>query len=421
MATVQTQPKSKDFMYLSKEISSDLHFLTELRRDLHAHPELGFEEVRTSDIVATVLEEAGLEVHRGLGGTGVVGTLRVGNGARVIGMRADMDALAMLEASDRRYRSTAEGKMHACGHDGHTAMLLGAARHLAATRRFSGVAHFIFQPAEEARGGAKRMVEDGLFDLFPCDAVYGLHNMPGLATDEMAVVEGPQLASSDSWRLTLRGVGTHGAKPHLGKDPITAAGTFLSALQTIVGRAIDPLQPAVVSACSLQAGNPEALNVIPDVVQIGGTARAYTQEVRDILEEEIGRLARGAASMHDVEARYEFIRRIPPVTNEADATARARRAAIAVFGEAKTITRFPPSTARDDFAFFMRKAPGCYVWLGNGPAVNGALHHNTSYDFNDAAIASGVKFWTTLVEQELSSDIASVQRSEHRRVKKPAG
>jgi hippurate hydrolase len=319
-------------------------------------------------------------------------------------MRADMDALAMLETSDRPYRSTAEGKMHACGHDGHTAMLLGAARHLAATRRFSGVAHFIFQPAEEGRGGAKRMVEDGLFHLFPCDAVYGLHNMPGLATDEMAVVEGPQLASSDSWPLTLRGVGTHGAKPHLGKDPIAAAGTFLSALQTIVGRVIDPLQPAVVSACSLQAGNPEALNVIPDVVQIGGTARAFKQEIRDALEEEIGRLARGAASMHDVEARYEFIRRIPPVTNDADATARARRAAIAVFGEAKTITRFPPSTAGDDFAFFMRKVPGCYVWLGNGPALDGALHHNPAYDFNDAAIASGVKFWTTLVEQELLSD-----------------
>jgi amidohydrolase len=323
-----------------------------------------------------------------------------------------MDALAMLETSDRPYRSTAEGKMHACGHDGHTVMLLGAARHLAATRRFSGVAHFIFQPAEEGRGGAKRMVEDGLFHLFPCDAVYGLHNMPGLATDEMAVVEGPQLASSDSWRLTLRGVGTHGAKPHLGKDPIAAAGTFLSALQTIVGRVIDPLQPAVVSACSLQAGNPEALNVIPDVVQIGGTARAFKQEIRDALEEEIGRLARGAASMHDVEARYEFIRRIPPVTNDADATARARRAAIAVFGEAKTITRFPPSTAGDDFAFFMRKVPGCYVWLGNGPALDGALHHNPTYDFNDAAIAWGVKFWTTLVEQELLRDSVSVEQFE---------
>jgi amidohydrolase len=252
--------------------------------------------------VATVLEEAGLEVRRGLAGTGVVGTLRVGNGARAIGMRADMDALAMAKTADRPYKSTADGKIHACGHDGHIAMLLGAARHLAATRRFSGVAHFIFQPAEEGRGGAKRMVEDELFDLFPCDAVYGLHNMPGLATNEMAVVEGPQLASSDNWRLTLRGVGAHGAKPHLGKDPITAAGTFLSALQTIVGRVIDPLHPAVISACSLHAGNSEALNVISDVVQIGGTARAYTPEVRDILEEAIGRLARGAGSMHGVES-----------------------------------------------------------------------------------------------------------------------
>ena len=408
-------------MPLPEDIASDLPYLTALRRDLHAHPELGFEEARTSEIVATVLEEAGLEVRRGLAGTGVVGTLRVGEGARVIGMRADLDALAMCETADRPYRSTAGGKMHACGHDGHTAMLLGAARHLAATRRFSGLAHFIFQPAEEGRGGAKRMVEDGLFDLFPCDAVYGLHNMPGLATDEMAVVEGPQLASSDSWLVTLLGVGTHGAKPHLGKDPITAAATFLSALQSIIGRVVDPLQPAVVSACSLQAGNPEALNVIPDVVQIGGTARAYTQEVRDILEEEIGRLARGAASMHSVEASYEFIRRIPPVVNDPDVTARARRAATAVFGEAKTITRFPPSTAGDDFAVFTGEVPGCYVWLGNGPVVDGALHHNSAYDFNDAAIASGVKFWTTLVEQELASDIASVRRSEHRRLKKPAG
>jgi amidohydrolase len=398
-------------MPLPEDIASDLPYLIALRRDLHAHPELGFEEARTSEIVATV-QEAGLEVRGGLAGTGVVGTLRVGDGARVIGVRADMDALVMPESADRPYRSTVDGKMHASGHDGHTAMLLGAARHLAATRRFSGVAHFIFQPAEEGRGGAKRMVEDGLFDLFPCEAVYGLHNMPGLATNEMAVVEGPQLASSDSWRLTLRGVGTHGAKPHLGKDPIAAAGTFLSALQTIVGRVIDPLQPAVVSACSLQAGNPEALNVIPEVVQMGGTARAYTQEVRDILEEEIGRLARGAASMHGVEARYEFIRRIPPVVNDPDATERARRAATAVFGEAKTITEFPPSTAGDDFAFFMRKVPGCYVWLGNGPAVDGALHHNSAYDFNDDAIASGVKFWTTLVEQELLSDSVSVQRFE---------
>ena len=243
-------------MKIAPEIAADLPFLTELRRDLHAHPELGFEEERTSGIVAALLEEAGIAVHRGLGKTGVVGTLRIGNGPRAIGLRADMDALAMPETADRPYKSTIDGKMHACGHDGHTTMLLGAARYLARTRNFTGTVHFIFQPAEEGRGGARQMEEDGLFSLFPCDAVYGLHNMPGLMVDEMAVVEGPQLASSDTWHVSFRGVGTHGAKPHLGKDPIAAAAHFLSALQTIVGRVVDPLQPAVVSACSVQAGNP---------------------------------------------------------------------------------------------------------------------------------------------------------------------
>jgi hippurate hydrolase len=390
-------------MRIPAGIENDLPFLTSLRRDLHAHPELGFEEKRTSGIVARLLEEAGLKVHRGLGGTGVVGTLQVGNGTRAIGLRADMDALAMPEMANRPYQSKVPGKMHACGHDGHTAMLLGAARHLAATRDFSGTVHFIFQPAEEGRGGAKRMVEEGLFGLFPCDAVYGLHNMPGLSVDEIAVVEGPQLASSDSWRLTFRGTGTHGAKPHLGRDPITAAGIFLSSLQTIVGRVVDPLEPAVVSACSVQAGDPKALNVIPDTVEIGGTARAYSPEVRDQLEEEIGRLAQGTAAMFAIAADYRFERRIPPVINDQEVTERAFGAAADVFGE-KVHRRFPPSTAGDDFAFFGQNAPGCYVWLGNGPAVDGALHHNTAYDFNDAALGPGVAFWTRLVERELLAE-----------------
>ncbi|MEC9247358.1 MAG: M20 aminoacylase family protein [Pseudomonadota bacterium] len=389
-------------MAVNEDVRAELDFLVALRRDLHAHPELGFEEERTSQIVAEHLTETGMKVHRGLGGTGVVGTLTVGNGPRTIGLRADMDALAMPETADRPYKSTVPGKMHACGHDGHTTLLLGAARELARTRNFSGTVHFIFQPAEEGRGGAKRMVEDGLFELFPCDAVYGLHNMPGLDTDEMAVVAGPQLASSDSWQVRFRGVGTHGAKPHLGKDPVTAGGHFLASLQTIVGRVVDPLQPAVVSACSVQAGDPNALNVIPDFMDIAGTARAYTPRVRDQLEEEIGRLANGVAAMFGIEAEYRFIRRIPPVVNDADATARALAAAQAVCGD-KVRTDFPPSTAGDDFAFFSQDVPGAYVWLGNGPAVDGALHHNTAYDFNDGAIGTGVKFWTTLVEQELAA------------------
>lgn len=378
----------------------ELEAMTALRRDLHTHPELGFEEVRTSAIVAEKLAEAGIEVHRGLGKTGVVGTLRIGDGTRRIALRADMDALAMPELADRPYKSETPNTMHACGHDGHTVMLLAAARHLARTRNFSGTVHFIFQPAEEGRGGAKAMLDDGFLSLFPVDAVYGLHNMPGLATDEMAVVAGPQLASSDSWTVTFKGVGTHGAKPHLGRDAITAAGHFLAAIHTIVARVVDPLQPAVVSACALEAGDFKALNVIPDNVRIGGTARAYTPDVRDQLELEIGNIARGIALTFGVEADYKFLRRIPPVVNHADATARALRAAQAVTGR-PVVTDFPPSTAGDDFAFFGGVVPGAYVWLGNGPAEDGALHHNSRYDFNDGAIETGARFWATLVEQEL--------------------
>lgn len=379
---------------------NELEFLSGLRRDLHAHPELGFEEVRTSEIVARTLEKAGLDIDCGLAGTGVVGTLSQGQGTRRIGLRADMDALAMPELADRPYRSTVQGRMHACGHDGHTAMLLGAAQQLARNRNFNGTVHFIFQPAEEGLGGAKRMVDEGLFERFPCDAIYGLHNMPGLDVDEMAVVEGPQLASSDSWWVTMQGVGTHGGKPHLGRDPITAAGHFLASLQTIVGRVVDPLQPAVVSACSIQGGDPKALNVIPDQVQISGTARAYTPAVRDQLEAEIGRLAGGVAQMFGIKSDYRFLRRIPPVVNHPNTTAIAQAAARAVCGP-KMRTDFPPSTAGDDFAYFNADIPGTFVWLGNGPAVDGALHHNSHYDFDDAAIPTGVRFWTSLVEHEL--------------------
>jgi len=386
------QPNSNDPFELMRMIA--------LRRDLHAHPELGFEETRTSQIVAEHLQEVGIEVHRGLGKTGVVGTLQVGSGSRAIALRADMDALAMPELAERDYASQTPNTMHACGHDGHTVMLLAAARHLARERNFSGTVHFIFQPAEEGRGGAKAMIDDGFFERFPVDAVYGLHNMPGLATDEMAVVAGPQLASSDSWDVTFRGIGTHGAKPHLGRDAVTAAGHFLVALHTIVARRVDPLQPAVVSACAIQAGDFRALNVIPDTVRIGGTARAYSAEVRDQLEAEIGRLAHGTAALFGITADYSFLRRIPPVINELDATRRALAAAQAVTGR-PVVPDFAPSTAGDDFAFFGATVPGAYVWLGNGPAVDGALHHNSRYDFNDEAIETGARFWSTLVQQEL--------------------
>ncbi|MGR3375720.1 M20 aminoacylase family protein [Salipiger abyssi] len=373
----------------------DLAALTALRRDLHAHPELGFEEHRTAALVAERLRALGYETETGIAGTGVVGTLR--GGGKAVGLRADMDALAMPETSGRDWASTVPGKMHACGHDGHTSMLLGAAEVLAKAPPEGVTVHLIFQPAEEGRGGAKAMVEAGLFQRYPCDMVFGLHNMPGLAVDEMAVVAGPQLASSDSWTLRLVGEGTHGAKPHLGRDPLPAAGQFLASLQTVTGRIVDPLQPAVVSACSVQAGDPRALNVIPDVVEIGGTARAYTEEVRVQLEAGIGRLARGIAGAHGLEAEYTFIRRIPPVVNDTATTDVALAAARRVSGNVRTA--FPPSTAGDDFAFFGQAAPGAYVWLGNGPAQDGALHHNTGYDFNDAALPTGVAFWVELARE----------------------
>ncbi|MEQ9814070.1 MAG: amidohydrolase, partial [Azospirillaceae bacterium] len=267
-----------------------------LRHDLHAHPELGFEETRTAGIVAERLREMGYGVATGIGGTGVVGTLTRGSGTRAIGLRADLDALAMPELAERPYRSRHDGKMHACGHDGHTVMLLGAAALIARSNAFDGTVHLVFQPAEEGRGGAQAMVDDGFFERFPCDMVFGLHNMPGLETDEIALVEGPQLASSDTWEVTLSGEGTHGAKPHLGRDPITALGAFLTQLHTIVARRVDPLQPAVVSACSLAAGNRAAANVIPGEAFVNGTARAYTPAVRDLLEAEIGHFAHAVAA-----------------------------------------------------------------------------------------------------------------------------
>ena len=372
---------------------TDLAALTALRRDLHMYPELGFEETRTAARVAEALRAMGLEVAEGIGGTGVVGTLR-GRGAAV-GLRADMDALAMDEAGTADWASRAPGRMHACGHDGHTVMLLGAAAQLAANPPGPTV-HFIFQPAEEGRGGARAMVQDGLFARFPCDYVFGLHNMTDMPTDRMAVTAGPQLASSDSWRVVFRGVGSHGAKPHQGRDALTAAAMFVSALQTIPGRVIDPLQPAIVSACAFQAGTMAALNVIPAEVTVGGTARAYSPGVRDQLEAEIGRLAHGIAAAGGVAADYAFQRRIPPVVNAPQATAIALRAAQAV-AAGGVDQAFPPSTAGDDFADFAAHAPGCYVWLGNGPAGADALHHNPRYDFNDAAIPTGVAYWVELV------------------------
>lgn len=400
---------------ISAEISAamsaqTLADLTALRRDLHAHPELGFEEHRTARIVAERLRRAGLEVTTGLGGTGVVGTLRKtssnaadgkASGNRAILLRADMDALAMTEATGLDYASGVPGKMHACGHDGHTVMLLGAAERLAQTD-FSGTVHFVFQPAEEGRGGGAAMVRDGFFERFPVDAAYGLHNAVDFPLGQVAAVEGPQLASSDSWTVTFRGIGTHGAKPHNGRDALTAAGAFLAQIHNIVAHEVDPLQTAVISACALSAGDFNALNVIPAEVRIGGTARSYAPEVRDQLEEAIGRYARGVALSYGIEADYTFLRRIAPVVNAAAPTEVARRAVIRALGQDALTTRRDPVMAGDDFSEFGSRVPGCYVHLGMGPMRPGSgQHHGTNYDFNDACIPAGVAFWCAVVAEEL--------------------
>jgi len=374
--------------------------LVALRRDLHAHPELGFEEKRTAAIVADRMRKAGLDVETGIGGTGVVATLRKGNGNRAIALRADMDALAMPEETGLPYASTVPGAMHACGHDGHTTMLLAAAEAMV-DQPFSGTVHFIFQPAEEGRGGAKAMIEDGFLDRFPVEAVYGLHNMPGLDLGVIAAVDGPQLASSDSWSVTFRGIGSHGAKPHQGRDAVTAAGMFLMQVHSIVAREVDPLEPAVVSACALAAGDFAALNVIPHEVKIGGTARAYSAAVRDQLEAAIGRHAKSVAAGFEIKADYHFLRRIPPVVNAPAPTEIAQNAASDALGADHMRKAFPPSTAGDDFAEFGMRVPGAYVWLGMGETRENGQHHNTNYDFNDDCIPYGVAYWCSVIAKEL--------------------
>jgi len=391
-------PTPEDFAPLAAE-------MTAWRRHLHAHPEIAFEEHATAAFVAERLRAFGVdEVHPGLAGTGVVGVIRgrqAGQG-RAIGLRADMDALAMQELSeDLPYKSTIPGRMHACGHDGHTTMLLGAAKWLAETRRFAGTVHLIFQPAEENAGGGRVMVEEGLFRRFPCAAVYGMHNMPGLPLGSIAVQDGAALASSDSWEAVFRGQGTHGAKPHLGTDATVAAAQFILAVQTIASRMIDPLAAGVVSVAHIAAGVPETWNVIPAEVRLRGTARAFSAEVRALLEERIGRIARGAATAQGVEVAYRYIRRNPPTVNHKPNARMAAEAARRAVGENNLIHDFPPSTAGEDFSWMLDACPGAYVWLGTGPASEDRLHHNPRFDFNDAAAPAGAAFWAALVETEL--------------------
>ncbi len=374
--------------------------LTAWRRDIHAHPETAFEEKRTSAIVAKRLAEFGLEVDHGLAGTGVVGTLKGGRGdGPAIGLRADLDALHINEKNTFAHKSTIDGKMHACGHDGHTTMLLGAARYLAETRNFAGTVHFIFQPAEENEGGARVMIEEGLFEKFPLDSVYGMHNMPGMEVGEMAVRAGPIMAAFDIFEIAVTGHGTHAAAPHLGKDAIVAAAEIVTALQTIASRSVDPQDSVVVSVTQIHGG--DTWNVIPEDVVLRGTTRAFRPEVQDLAEASVRRIADGVAAVHDVTVAVDYQRRYPPTINDASEADLTAAVMADIVGGDNVFRDKNPKMASEDFAFMLNQKPGAYVWLGNGPGEGGCLLHNPAYDFNDDALTIGASYWSRLVETRL--------------------
>ena len=378
--------------------------LVRWRREIHAHPETAFEERRTADFVAARLGEFGIEVHRGLAGTGVVGTLRGSRpGGRAIALRADMDALPIHEKSGVPYASTNPGKMHACGHDGHTTMLLGAARYLAEARNFSGTVHFIFQPAEESEGGARVMLEQGLFEQFPVESVFGLHNWPGLPAGSFAMRPGPMMASLDIFEITVKGKGSHAALPHLGIDPMVTAAQIVTALQTISSRNVHPVESAVVSVTQIHGGN--TWNVIPDAVVLRGTTRSFKPGVQDEIEAGLRRIAEGTAAAMGatIELRYE--RRYPPTVNSPAETEIAAAAAATVVGESKVDRDLQPTMGSEDFAAMLQAKPGAYVFVGNGTGEKAAGLHNSRYDFNDEILTIGASYWVRLVERVLAKAV----------------
>ena len=369
------------------------------RRDIHAHPELGFEENRTADFVAQKLEEFGVQVHRGVGKTGLVGVLREGNETRSIGLRADMDALPILEQNNFAHCSTHAGTMHACGHDGHTVMLLAAAKYLAARRDFRGQVNFIFQPAEEGLGGALAMIADGLFERFPCDRIYAMHNGPGLPVGKFAAVPGVRTAAGAFFDVDIQGKGGHGAYPHLAIDPIPIAATLISALQTVVSRMISPNDSAVFSITKVHAG--DAYNVIPDSASLSGTVRTFSMELMEKIEARVNALASSICEANGASAKVSFRVLFHPVMNEAGATTFAGDVCSGLVGDANVIRRGAPGTGSEDFSFMTEKVPGCYVIIGNGETSSSL--HNPNYDFNDDALAYGGSFFARVVEQELAA------------------
>jgi amidohydrolase len=373
--------------------------LTEWRRHIHQNPELGFEEFGTADFVAGKLESMGVEVHRGLAGTGVVGTLTAGSGkGPSIGLRADMDALAMQENGEHAHRSMNTGKMHACGHDGHTTMLLGAAKYLSETRNFDGTVHFVFQPAEEGLGGGKKMIEDGLFDMFPVGEVYGMHNMPGIDVGSFAVSAGPMMAARDNFEILVRGRGSHAAMPHQGIDPIVVGSNIVMALQTVTSRNLDPQQALVISVTQFHAGT-TAFNIIPDEVMLRGTCRVFSGDIQKSLPERITRVIEGVAATYGATVELTYHHGYPATVNTDGPSEFCAEIAGEIAGVTGNVDRSPlPSMGAEDFSYMLEEKPGCYIWAGNGDSAG--LHH-PEYDFNDELLTIGASYWSRLVERRL--------------------
>ena len=383
-----------DSAVLSRDRLKDL---VEIRRQIHAHPEMAFKETKTSELVAAKLLEYGVEVYRGIAGTGVVGALRFGASTKAIALRADMDALPIKEKNGFAYSSTNDGVMHACGHDGHTTMLLGAAQALSADPKFDGTVYFIFQPAEENEGGGKVMVEEGLFERFPVEAVYGMHNWPGLDVGKFAVHAGAVMAAVDLFDIEITGQGAHAAMPHQGDDPIVALGSLISAIQTVVSRAADPSEAVVLSVTQAHAGNTS--NVVPSRATLHGTCRYFNPTMSDVVEERLKRLVEGVCAAHGVTGALTYNRKCPATINSPGPVAAALDAASAVAGAPNTLTDLGPSMGCEDFAHMLSVKQGCYVWIGNGPGEGGCLLHSAHFDFNDEIIALGVDFWAALVRR----------------------
>ena len=388
--------------YLRDVLSARVGEFIQLRRDIHRHPELAFEEHRTSELVASKLETWGYSVHRGLGGTGVVGTLQRGNSERSLGLRADMDALPIQEKTGLDWASQSPGLMHACGHDGHTAMLLAASQALAEDKSFNGTLHVIFQPAEEGGGGAVRMMQDGLFELFPCDAIFAMHNMPGVPAGHFVFREGPAMASSDYVTIRVHGTGGHGAMPHRCADPLVAASSIVLALQTVVSRNVDPLETAVVTVGALHAG--QANNVIPALATLELSVRALRPDVRLLLESRIKSLVAAQAESFGVTAEVDWKPGYCVLVNSAKETDFARQVALNMLGADKVTLQGPAITGSEDFAFMLEKVPGSYLLIGNGDgdSAGACMVHNPGYDFNDDNIAIGSAYWINLAKAFLS-------------------